>query len=157
MCSALGLLRAQPIVLQDQDSGMWVKGDLPLAHFYLAWLKRIPRVLWNHYPLLCSLPFRCCAAPDWPKAPHRVPQGPFLPSVAVHWRTPPLTQWTWAAVPKDPQWHVRTPTGRAQTSCSDCRKQAQQAAAQSHVSPNRTGCLTLISSLLQSSMGTGSC
>lgn len=67
--------------------------------------------------------FRYCAAPDWPEALGRLPQGPVLPSVAVHWRTPPLTQWTWGTVSKDPQWHVRTGAGRTETSSPDCRKQ----------------------------------
>lgn len=111
-------------------SGFWYVGErwLPAGLFLISvtWsnlgdsMKSLP------FPHFVPCFFRCGAALDWPKAPHRVPQRPFLPSVAVHWRAPPLTQWTRAAVPKDPQWHVRAPTGRTQTSCLDCREQARQ-------------------------------
>lgn len=50
MCSTLALLGAQPVVLQYQDSGMWVKGDLPPAHFYLAWLELIPCFFFKSLP-----------------------------------------------------------------------------------------------------------
>lgn len=124
--STVGLPCPRPSGPLYQGSGMWVKGDCPLACFCVTWSNLVDSMKSLPFPHFVPCFFRCSAAPDWPQAPHRVPQGPFLPSVAVHWRAPPLTQWTRATVPKDPQWHVRTPTGRTQTSCPDCRKQARE-------------------------------